>query len=411
MEAKVLDRLVTFAYFASRFVIIFLLPMHVSDMETYINYAYDFLGEGKIPYRDFPFEYPPLAYLLLLVPGCVHYLLQSTYVSTYRILFTLVILPFDYFLFRLIRKDKSLPEGGALYLLFTACFCFLLLDRLDLPLALLLAYPYWAKDRDSTFLWSWGTGLFLKVIPIFLFPLRIFDWPRPPSLKRFLGFFGPPVLLGILLAVGILATKKGGLSFLSHHANRGVQVESFLAGWAMLGKSLGLLPQVYEQADYGAHEVKGILGFAWMAKGLFWIMMMSVYAYLLGEYRKGRGNSLQASWLVLLTFLSFGYVLSPQFLLWLLPFAFPVARTLGERQREIFWVHLGGLFFLTGLLFSQYYAFLEFEPFLSLVLVLRNLLLLSLLGFSLQWFRAFSGRDFSRNVLGIGESHDPATSP
>jgi hypothetical protein len=336
---------------------------------------------GLWPYRDFSYEYPPLAYLLVFLPGLVHALLDLATLVQYRILFGLFVLPFDFAVFRRLQKFSALPGAGAYYVFLSSLLPFLLFDRMDVLIGFAVAMPFLGPRLDWRFSFYWAFGGAVKVVPYLLLPLRLLDFPAW-DLKRTLRLALVPAIVLAFSAGSVAWLSGGGISFFSHHSNRGVQVESIAGNLLLFAKVNGLYAGGEVVSNFGAQHLAGMDWLTRAAKVFFWLGMglTGLAIFWLGCLK--RLDSLRATWLLLLTFISCGYVLSPQFLLWILPLSFPVAAALSPRRRHLFL----GLFSLviatTGLHFAYYWHYAHLNPLSVSLVLLRNLLLLSLLAYS-----------------------------
>jgi hypothetical protein len=183
----------------------------------------------------------------------------------------------------------------------------------------------------------------------------------------------------VLIAPGPL------LSFLRYHELRGLQLESLPAGAIVLAHVLGLTSARLE-FNYGALHVASPLAGAvlsWLPI-IFVVLLGTVLASCLarfGEEQAAGGRVTSESLVVysvatLLVFMITNKVFSPQYIIWLLPFA-PLLRL---RQAGA----LLAICALTIVLFPfNYDHLLDMELLPVLLLNLRNLLVVALLGWLL----------------------------
>lgn len=371
-------------YWLSRFAILFTVPIFVSDVGLYKMYANAWLINGHLPYLDFPYEYPPLGYLLVFLPAALQKFLGLVSLEGYRILLGLFLLPFDYYVFHKLRVLEPVKAAAFYYVLLSSLLPNLLFDRIDLVVGCLIVLPFLGKAVDQKFSLAWAIGGAVKVVPLLLLPLRLLDWPKWEP-RRFLHFLLWPALVVLIFFGGVAYVGKGTISFLSHHSSRGVQVESIAASSLLLAKVVGYEPDASIASNFGAQHVQGLDWLAFWAKVVFWLALGSTALAIFALGYLGRMDSLRATWLLLFTFITFGYVLSPQYLLWLLPLSFPVAALLGPREQRLFRIVFGLVVLMTGVHFSRYWSYVALYPPSVVLVFTRNLLLVVLWGMSWNW--------------------------
>ena len=136
------------------------------------RYYYDYASQaltGKIPYRDFPFEYPILSFPLFLIPR----LFVSSF-ENYRIAFVAEMFLFDVAAIVLIARhgDKNEPVRTVVQRLgWYTLFCFLLaplvIGRFELaPMVLAFAAArWWFSGRAVLGGITAGVGTLMKIFP------------------------------------------------------------------------------------------------------------------------------------------------------------------------------------------------------------------------------------------------------
>jgi hypothetical protein len=373
-------------YLSTRVAILLLLPPLISDLSVYQEYAHNLIPGGRLPYLRWDFEYPPLAYPLMLLPSLLQGLLGLRDTESYRIIFGLFLLPFDLLLYLRFRRHPPIPGAGFFYVLFSSFLALLLFDRFDLVVGFLLAWPFLAGPSDARLALSWGLGGALKLVPLSLAPLPAFCWAREraPGRWRRIALYSAAVGLPILLSCGAAALlSQGKISFLAFHSQRGVQIECLVASALLLAKSVFPVLPVTVGSSFGAQHLGAIPAVVGASRALFWGMLLFLYLDL---WRKPR-DLLAGSWLVILGFVTFGYVLSPQFLLWLIPIGICAAARVPEAKRSA-WLWVFGLALgLTGAHFRYYWDYVNLNPVSTVVVFTRNLLLVLLWWLSWRWMR------------------------
>jgi hypothetical protein len=380
---------------------------HQLDLAIYFQYAQKLMS-GMLPYRDFTMEYPPLALLPFTLPmlaalgrslGFGEYirlfLLQSVVLST---LIALVIAG----VLGAWRPWRAVTPALALYVLLVAIVAPLMPWRYDLFPALLtvLALLCVMRDRPG---WAgiWlGCGVAAKLYPIVLLPIfgayYLGGNDRRALARMALGGAGA---LGLALMPFVLTAPGDLLVFLRYHAMRGLQVESLPAGAIILAHVLGLAA-VRLDFNYGAlHLASPLAGptLRWLPFA-FVIVFGILLAVALARFREeqrvngavGHASLTAFAMAALLTFIATNKVFSPQYLVWLLPFA-PLLR---RRQAILFAVICA----LTIVLFPfDYDDLLAMQLLPVLLLNLRNLLVVALL----LWLLAAYLPESARAALSI----------
>ncbi|HEY8279870.1 MAG TPA: hypothetical protein VIH99_09615 [Bdellovibrionota bacterium] len=377
-------------YLSTRAATLFLLPLFISDTAIYLQYGEMFLQGGMIPYRSWDFEYPPLAYPFMLGPVWLQGLLGLQGPESYRLLFGFLLLPFDGLIYWKIRGRPSFPGAAFSYVLLSSALGLLLFDRFDIVLGFLFVWPFLGTNAsDLRCALSWGLGGALKLVTLVPAPLAPFFWAESvvsaAFWKRFLRY-GALAGLPLVVACGLaLYLSSGKVSFLTYHSERGVQVESLVGSLVIAAHHFFRLGNLEVANNFGAQHLNGSVTSVAvpLSHGIFWASLG--FTYLLLWWKRGLCTLLTASWLAVSAFVTFGYVLSPQFLLWLLPLGICAAGEVRAGRRGI-WLGIFGLVVvLTGVHFRFYWSYVNMNS-LSIAMVLaRNFLLVALWFLSWRW--------------------------
>lgn len=361
--------------------------LHEGDLHLYYKYSLNVL-QGQMPYRDFPLEYPPLALLPMVLPQLANlgfgfhgyiilFLLQNILITTLIALLLLRVTSY----YQLRQRSSKVLRVYILLAVLSAPF---LMWRFDLFPALLtlLALLFVILEQPAIAGVWLGLGITAKLYPVVLLP--IFSAYYLASRKYrdlqwlLLGSIGATVVA--LLPFALIA-KSEIFSFLRYHQQRGLQIESLWAGIVSLAHVFGLT-KASVVINYGAFHLESPLANS-IVKWLPLISILSflgVIAFCLRSFRREylmRGKITAESLVtyivaLLLTFIATSKVFSPQYLIWLLPFA-PLIR---PRQLGL----IVGIFALTTLIFpGTYDRLVKMQALLVLVLNLRNLFVVVLL--------------------------------
>jgi len=362
----------------------------IIDTPLYQDYG-EKIVDGKVPYRDFPVEYPPAALPVFVLPALAD---DDDYGSAFELLMwacavaTIVLL----------AVTLSAVSAGTVRLYAATAFAGIvplllgpvILTRFDLWPAALAAGALAAlvSGRDRLGLGVLGLATAAKLYPAVLLPIALV-WvarrrgPREAALG--LGVFAA-VIVAIVLPFAILS--PGGVAHsLTTQLGRPLQIESLGAGILLAAHQLGLYdPTVV--STHGSQNLSGSLpgAVAAVETALQLVALVAVWL-LFARGRPGRERLLVASAAAVVAFIAFGKVLSPQFLIWLLPLVPLVG---GSAGIAACWVFAGALV-TTQLWFPhRYWDVVALEPAGWLVLI-RDLLLVALLAVLVAVIRPGSG--------------------
>lgn len=366
-----------------------ILPTAVrADMRLYYTYSFE-IAQGKVPYRDFPVEYPPLALLPIVLPQLLKVGSDEVFRHLYYVIFALQNVIYCVITGVIIAKmAQQQPKINtqrtiALFSLLAVLNALAILCRFDILPALLSALAVWFVTicRPTLAGVSIGLGIMTKLYPIVLLPvLGLYYLTRRQYVEvaKFLG--------GSLLAVGVtllpfLSIGLGNLFvFTQYHQARGIQLESIPAGLILLAKQFGWVP-VDIVLNYGAFHlvtpiaepILKVLPFVFI--GAWTLAVLSCLKRFQLERRSHYATITQTllicSMLILLTFVVSSKVFSPQYLVWLLPFA-PFLRT---KQIHIFIA----ICVLTLAIFPFFYdPLIEMQLLSVLLLNVRNFAIVGL---------------------------------
>ena len=344
------------------------------DTENYHRYS-ALARAGRIPYRDFVIEFPPLAAALILAPG-----LPTPHLALYQFLFAAEMFFFNCLLVVSVSRYVARTAGPkhvftslAWYTLYFGFLSRLAFARFDLVPTLLAfsAVCAWSEGRPGRGgLWA-GLGTLTKIFPgVIVIPATILDVGRS-SVAPFRGL--KSALLVVIIGVGAwgLIGGSGMVESLRFHGQRGLERGSLLGGLVMLWATLTGRPIALE-FNYGSLNVAG--GAAQAVAGL--MLPLLVFAELLVvviTWRR-RMDLMRASAAAVLGFLITNKVGSPQYLIWLLPFLPALADRTGRPARVLFTACC--LAMLASSFASRFYGYLDLRVVLGYDL--KNLLLVGL---------------------------------
>jgi hypothetical protein len=354
----------------------------VNDLFVYRSYAEPMLA-GGLPYRDVFSEYPPLASPAIAVPGLV-----GTGAETFRLAFagwTLLLGAPVVLLCGALAARTGGDRGGALLAAALApLLCGALLrTHFDLaPVALTLG-ALWllCTARPRAGMAVLGLGALTKLFPLVIAPVAL-AWLVARGRRREAWQAGL-TLVAVLAAVGgaaVAASPEGAYDALRYHLERPVQVESTpaLALLALDEAGLGDAVSVASHRSDGlVHQADGLVSGALLAVLAAVIAMLAGYA----ARRPDPRSLVLASLASVSAFAVLGKVLSPQFVIWILPlgalaFAWRVYALAGA---------VAAAAVLTQLEFpARYFDLVAREPLPLALVALRNSALVAALALTLR---------------------------
>jgi hypothetical protein len=367
-----------------------------SDIPIYERYAVNLLG-GQTPYTDFSVEYPPIAILIFAIPGII-----AKYFGYYDFFYRLFMLLFDLgnilllgslarLLFR--HDNKKIIWILGSYIALTAISFQFVLDRFDLAVAfMVLLSLYLSLVRKQWFLsYSviWVTTL-AKLFPVILIPLLFgYQYLNFKDRSRALLDFGYSLAFLILIFVAFFAWCGPWWNMvLAYHGGRGLQIESLYSSLLLIGKLFGGSAAI--NRSHGAFELNAAGASMWatIALPLLSLLIIGVY-FNFWRVLSHRKRAEHPDYLIktilfcLLIFVVFNKVLSPQYLLWLIPLAALVAPLSGFNKVYLAcWLFVAAV---TAILFPyNYVALLELQALGIFLLLMRNIVLLISTGLTLK---------------------------
>jgi hypothetical protein len=184
------------------------------------------------------------------------------------------------------------------------------------------------------------------------------------------------VAASAVLAVSLALCGPSVFRVAGYHGQRGLEIGSVYAGVLLLYGTLTGRAVPWEY-NFEAYHIAPSWGNA-----LAWLVNPSQAAAMLAVVvrtcrgRGGRGEGVRMGGAAVLAFLVTGKVLSPQFLIWLLPFVAALGGRSGGRARPIY---LAACLMTSALYpWGALYGVLANEPAAVVLLNLRNLLLVGL---------------------------------
>jgi Glycosyltransferase family 87 len=352
----------------------------VNDLFVYREFAAPVFA-GELPYRDVFFEYPPLAAPAIALPG-VFGTAEEAFGAAFAG-WTLLLAGATVLLCGALAVRTGGSHSRAL---FAAATMPLLLGALvrthfDLaPVALLLAgLVLLLDDRPRSGMAVLGVGAMTKGFPIVA---------APPALAWVAARFGArtvrqaaAALLAALALPALLAlvvSPSGTLEAVEYQLERPVQLESAPATGVLLLDAVG----AGEAQSVKSHRSDGLEHpAAGPLAAVSLLAMLAALAMVAARSGNGPRALILAALTAVLAFAALGKVLSPQYLLWLVPLA---ALSFAWRLHALA-AALAAAAVLTQLEFpARYFDLVGREPVVVALVALRNIALLTALALALR---------------------------
>ena len=367
--------------FAASWVLLHVTPLgdhQIVDTPVYQRYG-DAVMDGQVPYRDFALEYPPGALPVFILPSLAP---QEHYRSAFEALMVLcglaTVALVALTLASLGASRERILLGTVLTGIAPLALGSVILTRYDLWPAMLTAAALAAlvSGRERLSFGVLGLAAAAKLWPVVLVPLAVVYVSRRRGGRTTLEALA--VFLAVLAVafVPFAALSPGGLAdSFSRQMDRPLQIESLGSALLLAAHHVGdYEPTVV--TSFGSQNLTGGLPDA-LATVLTIVQVLAVIAlWILFATRRGYPEELTAaSAAVVAAFVAFGKVLSPQFLIWLMPLVPLVLGGLGLVAAGLFLLVL----VLAQLWFPRtYWELVAFEAGPSWLLLARDLALVAL---------------------------------
>jgi hypothetical protein len=339
-RSPLLERAVVIAAIAEHLLLL-LAPLNVlSPIDP--HHIGTLLLHGNLPYRDFLFEYPPLAAFAFILPGLLPSALGLPAMAAQAIALEAVMLWF-------LRNQAGAVRRYLVISLFV--FPFLSGGFDAFPMAAIAVSTLLLAGANGAGWWVAAAGAAIK-----LSPGAAWVWGRRPVLAGLAAL----AVAAVVLVVPALLAHSSNDSYIGYSLHRGVEAESMAASTAWVGHELSGEPTRIIYA-FRSNEIDGAGGaaVAWEV-----IAAAAVLGLALACGRDGPTDPWLASFAAVVVFLWGFKVLSPQYVAW----PAPLAAVLGGRWFR-WWMVVCALTFAV-------YSFGGSDTTLLLLILLRNLAVL-----------------------------------
>jgi hypothetical protein len=353
----------------------------ILDTVEYHRYGNAML-DGQVPYRDFGVEYPPGALPVFAAPAIGHDGF-SLYNREFQILMALCGIGALFAMTVALRSLAASAERMAAALAFAA------LAPLVLGSVILYRYDLWPTalavgglaavlaGRQRLGFASLGLGIAAKVFPAVLIPPAFaYVWRTRGRREALLCLGAAAAVVAVVILPFLALAPHGVWDSVVRQATRPLQIESLASAVLLAAHQAGGLAITMESSR-GSQNLSGSLpdALGTASSALLVVALLGIWAAAAwGPATPERLVRFSAASVV--AFVSLGKVLSPQFLIWLIPLV-PLVR--GRRGLAASGL-LGLALLLTQLWFPiRYWDLVAFEAVPSWLVLARDLTLLVLL--------------------------------
>jgi hypothetical protein len=299
----------------------------LSDVGGYHERA-TLIRAGQLPYRDFPFEYPPAA----LAPMLLAAYLPWSYTTSFTVLMWVCgvgCIGVAAWALRTADADAKRTWGALLAIGVSPLVLGSLFDtRFDLWPALLAIAAVAAAARERPLLSGGllGLGFAAKLWPAVLLPILAVHLWRRRGRNAGLAVLATFVVVAAACFLPFAVLAPDGLhAMFSDQLNRPLQVESLGAAVLMAAEHLGLRHlQTVDSHGGQALSGRGAGLAADLSTVLEIVAVVAVWVLYALRRRIDTESLLVAAATAVTALVAFDKVLSPQYLIWLVPFVFLV---------------------------------------------------------------------------------------
>jgi hypothetical protein len=347
----------------------------VNDLYVYEQYA-RLLHDGQRPYVDFGFEYPPLAALPLWLAG-IFGRDPASIEWTFGVLMALCLVAGQQLAARLAGGGRDGLTVAWLLVLAPVLIGASLRTHFDpLPIALALAgLLLLVRERHDLGFLLLGLGTMTKLFPGLLAVVALV-WLAGRGQWR-VALRGGAIFAAVIVVVSLPLAGAGYVDSFEFHLDRPVQIESTPASvlFALGGSDVtgtNLRPDRFKSNGLDGGHADGV-------ETLFAVLLVGVLGLIVLLASRGRSARHMdlCGFAALLAFVTLGKVFSPQYVIWLAPFA-ALAWVWGQRAVALL---VAAAIVLTHVEFpSRYFDLINVHTDVVVIVAARNALLLAALG-------------------------------
>ena len=293
------------------------------DVGRYHGFA-TLMLDGQLPYRDFYMEYPPGAAPLFLAPALLpgeDYILAFKLLATAACLGIVGALAAALALLRASRRQTVVALGLAAVM--PLALGAVVLNRYDVwpVLVVVLALVALLEGRDRLGFGLLAAGTAIKLFPAVLVPLAALHVYRTRGRRALIGSLAVFAAVFSLLVLPLAALAPGGFGFsVKTQLVRQLQIESVPASVLLAADTVGVYDARIVSGNPGSLDLSGTLPDVLGA--LTSVVLLGALVLVLLAYRRADESTqlLATGFAAAVTaVVVFSKVISPQFLIWLVP--------------------------------------------------------------------------------------------
>ena len=355
----------------------------IIDTPVYENYG-EAMTRGEVPYRDFELEYPPAALPVFLVPALGR---SGTDTDSFRRLFEALMLVCGAIALGAMAGALGALGAAPRRVLGALGFAALaplavgsvLLSRFDLwPAALTAAaLAAFVSARERIGFGLLGLAVAAKLFPGVLLPLALAQvWRSRGRREAVVGVGIFAAALGACFLPFLVLGPGGVVESISRQLSRPLQIESLGSAVLLAAHHLFDVGLTLRDGSGSQNLVGAAPDAIALVQSLVQVVALAALWVAFARRRGGPERFVRYSAAAVVAFIALGKVLSPQFLIWLVPLVPLVRGARGVAASAL----LGVAMVLTQLWFpSRYWELVAFDALPSWLLLARDLTLLALL--------------------------------
>ena len=341
------------------------------DVDHYWYNINDFYVDGKMPYKDYVFEYPPFSLVVFLIPRIFSVDLDSFHYS-FAIFAAISYIVASWLILDIVGKENPLRTYVVIILLLIPIFSFkFIVTRNDVFAVTMAVLAVWLflKDKKILAYVVISLGAMIKIYPIiFVMGIVIYYLAKKDWRSTITCIAVVAITCLVIELPFFISDPSSAFNYLTYHSDRGIQIESVVASLIYLVYLLGLTT-IEHEGSYGSDNIVGDLPDA-IAPHMNQLLMMALIGFavwmLFREIKRNKAGSddddnsfsrFMCLVFVALTlfFIVFSKVYSAQYMIWVLLLAPLVvwASSEGIQRTKAFWVTMA-FGFLSMIAFCLY---------------------------------------------------------
>lgn len=377
-----------------------------SDWESTLYYIfYRNISKGLIVYKDFFAEYPPLAVYVLtfpmsLIKNIPHAVFLELYISNAGIWIGALFSINYIFQKKLHISNELINIFNIITLCLLGVLSYVSFARYDIFPAVLTTlsivfYILYLNDRPKKYLFLsvalLTLGFSIKIYPILILPVIFLIEIYRKNFKSVILSSLIFIVLSSISLIFVLAGPQRFQEFLKYQSGRDLQIESVAASLMLSSEKAGLIHTTINEQN-GAKELndatsKKIARFSQPAIAFFSLLVYSFIFYKLIIKKKELKSETLAlitiisSSILILIFLLFNNVFSPQYLIWFVALLPLYSLIFKENRRVVYFVVALSLFaaVCTTIIFPFFYGSLVRKSLFAItILLIRDLSLVTI---------------------------------